>query len=219
MPLPTVPYRLPRVAPEEVVQRLQDEHHLAESRRSIRMFSQDPVPREAIEAAIATAGTAPSGAHRQPWFFVAIGDPERKARLREVAEAEERAFYESRASEDWLEDLEPLGTDAVKTHLTDAPWVIVVFRRDWEERGGRRRSNYYVTESVGIAVGMLLSALHRAGLAALTHTPSPMGFLRELCERPVNEKAYVVIPVGYPAENCVVPDLARRPLHEISTFL
>ncbi|MEQ1572055.1 MAG: nitroreductase family protein [Myxococcota bacterium] len=219
MPLPTVPYRIPAVPPAEVEQRLRRDLAVAETRRSVRHFSTELVSREAISAALAIAGTAPSGAHRQPWHFVAIGDPEAKARLREAAEAEERAFYAERASQDWLEDLEPLGTDTVKTHLTDAPWVIVVFRRDWEERGGKRRPNYYVTESVGIAVGMLLSSLHRAGLATLTHTPSPMAFLRELCGRPVNEKPFVVIPVGWPAADCEVPDLRREPLDRIATFL
>jgi iodotyrosine deiodinase len=176
------------------------------------------VPKAAIEAALAIAGTAPSGAHRQPWFFVAISDPGAKVRLREAAEAEERAFYAERAPADWLEDLAPLGTDEVKAHLTDAPWVIVVFRRDWEERGGRRRPNYYVAESVGLAVGLLLSALHRAGLAALVHTPAPMGFLRELCGRPPGEKPYVIIPVGWPSEDCRVPELARKPLEDIAAF-
>lgn len=218
MPLPTVPFRLPRAEPDEVVDRLRADLELARGRRSVRRFSTEPVPREAIEAALAIAGTAPSGAHRQPWFFCALSDPAVKARLREAAEAEERRFYEERASEDWLAALEPLGTDAVKAHLTDAPWVIVVFRRDWEERDGRRMENYYATESVGIAVGMLIAALHRAGLATLTHTPSPMGFLRELCGRPRNEKAFVVLPVGYPHPDCRVPDMERKPLSEIASF-
>lgn len=199
-----------------MLERLRQDLSVAATRRCVRQFSADPVPRAAIEAALAIAATAPSGAHRQPWFFVAISDPAAKARLREAAEAEERAFYAERATEDWLADLAPLGTDAVKSHLTDAPWVIVVFRRDWEERSGRRRPNYYVGESVGIAVGMLISALHRAGLACLVHTPSPMGFLSELCGRPPGEKPYVVIPVGWPSEGCEVPDLTRKPLGEVA---
>lgn len=218
MPLPTVPYRPPRVPPDEVVRRLEAELAVAETRRSVRRFSREPVPREAIEAALRVAGTAPSGAHRQPWRFVAVSDPELKRQIREGAEAEERAFYEGRATPDWLAALEPLGTDAVKEHLTDAPWVIVVFRRDAEVDGDRRLRNYYVAESVGIAVGMLLSALHRAGLAALTHTPAPMAFLRELCGRPLEDKPFLLIPVGYPAPDCEVPDLARKPLGEIADF-
>ncbi|MEZ4235307.1 MAG: nitroreductase family protein [Myxococcota bacterium] len=218
MPLPTVPYRLERVEPQETVARLEAELRVAQQRRSVRMFSREPVPRAAIERAIAIAGTAPSGAHRQPWFFVALSDPEAKAQLRAAAEAEEERFYRERAPQDWLDALEPLGTDAVKAHLTDAPWVIVAFRRDVEVVGERRLNNYYVTESVGIAVGMLIAALHRAGLATLTHTPAPMAFLRELCGRPANEKPYVVLPVGYPAEDCAVPDLQRKPLDEIADF-
>jgi nitroreductase len=213
-----VPYRPARVPAEEVARRMAEEVEVARGRRSVRSFSRDPVPQEVIEGAIRVAGTAPSGAHRQPWHFVALSDPEEKARLRAAAEEEERRFYEERAPAEWLEALAPLGTDAVKTHLTDAPWVVVVFRRDWEERDGRRLANYYVSESVGIAVGMFLAAVHRAGLVALTHTPSPMVFLRDLCGRPVNEKAYVVIPVGYAAEDCVVPDLQRKELDEIATF-
>jgi iodotyrosine deiodinase len=219
VPLPTVPHRVEQVAPEQTVVRLEAELAVARTRRSVRMFSRQPVPREAIERAISVAGTAPSGAHRQPWHFVAIGDSELKARLRAAAEEEERRFYEERAPQEWLEALEPLGTDTVKMHLTDAPWVVVVFRRDWEERDGRRLNNYYVTESVGIAVGMMIAALHRAGLATLTHTPAPMTFLRELCGRPVNEKPFLLLPVGYAAADCVVPDLERKPLAEIAEFL
>jgi len=206
------------VSAEEVLRRIRADHALAATRRSVRNFARDPVPREVIETAIRVAGTAPSGAHRQPWFFVALSDPDDKARLRAAAEEAERHFYAERAPADWLQALEPFGTDAVKTHLTDAPWVIVVFARSYEEREGRRLANYYVTESVGIAVGMLLSALHRAGLAALTHTPSPMGFLRDLCGRPENERPYVVIPVGWPAADCEVPDLHRKPLDAIADF-
>lgn len=183
------------------------------------MFSSDPVPREALELAISIAGTAPSGAHRQPWHFVAISDPELKAAIREKVEEEERDFYERRAPQEWLDALAPLGTDFVKTHITDAPWLIVVFRRDYDllPDGGRLK-NYYMTESVGIAVGFLIQALHRAGLATLTHTPAPMTFLREICGRPSNEKPFVLMPIGYPAEGCIVPDLQRKGLDEISEF-
>lgn len=184
------------------------------------MFSSDPVPREVIEWAIRVAGTAPSGAHLQPWHFVAVSDPEVRRRIRERAEAEEKEFYERRITDEWREALRPLGTDFVKTHLTDAPWLIVVFRRDYEvlPDGGRRKC-YYMTESVGIAVGFLIQALHRAGLATLTHTPAPMGFLRDICGRPMNEKPFVILPVGYAAADCVVPNLRRKDLAEISTFL
>lgn len=212
-----VPYRPPRVAPEVTLEALRADLAVARQRRSVRQFSREPVPREALELAIRIAGTAPSGAHRQPWHFVAIGDPAIKARIREAAEREERAFYEARATEEWLEALAPLGTDFVKEHLTDAPWLVVVFRRDREVLpDGGVRKNYYVSESVGIAVGFLIQALHRAGLATLTHTPAPMSFLREICGRPEHEKPYVLMPVGYPALDCEVPDLARKPLEEIA---
>ena len=212
-----VPYRPPRVSPEESARRLREEYELADQRRTVRHFSPDPVTREAIEDAIRIAGTAPSGAHRQPWYFVAISDPEMKRQLREAAEKEERSFYDARATPEWLEALAPLGTDFNKEHLTDAPWVIVVFRRDYELLpDGTKLKGYYLNESVGIAVGFLIAALHRAGLATLTHTPAPMTFLRELCGRPANEKPFVLMPVGYPSEDCVVPDLDRKPLAEIA---
>ncbi len=214
-----VPYRPARVPAEESVRLLREEYELASRRRTVRHFSTDPVPREAIADALRIAGTAPSGAHRQPWFFVAISEPEVKARLRAAAEAEEREFYARRATPEWLDALAPLGTDFVKAHLTDAPWVIVVFRRDVEVLpDGTRLKGYYLSESVGIAVGFLIAALHRAGLATLTHTPAPMTFLRELCGRPETEKPYLILPVGYPAADCVVPDLARKPLDEIAVL-
>jgi len=215
-----VPYRPLRPRPEESLACLRADLAVARERRSVRMFSSDPVPREAIEAAIEIAGTAPSGAHRQPWHFVAIADPVMKEQLRVQVEAEEREFYARRATPEWLEALAPLGTDFEKRHITDAPWVIVVFRRDYDPLpDGTRLKNYYMTESVGIAVGFLIQALHRAGLATLTHTPAPMTFLRELCGRPENEKPFVLMPVGYPAPDCVVPDLARKAVGEISEFL
>lgn len=220
MPAPTVPYRMPVVPGDQVVARLDAELAVAASRRSVRRFSTAPVPRAAIERALAIAGTAPSGAHRQPWRFVAVSDPATKARIREAAEEEERRFYAERATADWLAAIEPLGTDAVKTHLTDAPWVVIVFRRDWEPTSdGGRSVNYYASESVGIAVGMLIAALHRAGLATLTHTPAPMTFLRELCGRPANEKPFVLLPIGFPAEDCEVPDLKRLSVADVATFL
>ena len=188
---------------------------LARERRSIREFSDQPVPRELIAAALSIACTAPSGANRQPWRFVVIGDPALKARLRDAAEAEEREFYEHRATPEWLADLAPLGTDAQKPFLTTAPYVIIVFRESYGvAQDGRTLKNYYSPESVGIAVGFLIAALNRFGLSTLTHTPSPMGFLSELCGRPKNEKAFVVLPVGYPADGCTVPDITRLPESE-----
>ncbi len=215
MPLSTVPYTLPRLGDGSLIEALGERLAIAQRRRTVRQFSTDPVPREAIELAIAVAGTAPSGAHRQPWHFVAIGDPATKAALREAAEAEERVFYERRATPAWLAALEPLGTDAHKAHLTDAPWVIAVFGVTREADG---EPNYYVQESVGIAVGMLLGALNDAGLATLTHTPSPMGFIRQLLERPERERPMLLIPVGHPAHDCQVPDMGRKPVSSIASF-
>ena len=186
------------------------------ARRSVRMFSTEPVPRELIDNALEVAGTAPSGAHQQPWTFAVVSDPELKARLREGAEAEEREFYEHRATDEWKEAIEPIGTDWVKTHITDAPYVIVVFEQPWRPDGaGGKLKHYYVRESVGIAVGYLLAALQVSGLCALTHSPAPMRFLAELLGRPENERPFILIPVGYPAEDAEVPDLVRKPLDEI----
>ena len=218
-PARTIAYAPERVPNDETLARLRADHATAETRRTVRHFSPDPVPRDAIETALRIAGTAPSGAHRPPWFFVAISDPETKRRIREAAEVEERDFYERRAPPDWLEALAPLGTDFHKEHLTTAPWLVVAFRRDHETLAdGRVAKTYYASESVGIAVGFLIAALPRAGLATLTHTPSPMTFLRDLCGRPRNEKAFLVLPVGYPAPDCRVPDLARKPLSQIAEF-
>lgn len=215
-----MPYTPERMTVGESRRVIEEDYRVADGRRSVRMFSSDPVPRDIIETAIRIAGTAPSGAHRQPWHFVAIADPDIKARMREAAEAEEREFYEKRAPKEWLEALAPLGTDFRKTHITDAPWVIVVFRRDYEALpDGGKAKNYYMTESVGIAVGFLIQALHRAGIATLPHTPAPMTFLREICGRPVNEKPFVLLPVGYPAPDCVVPAIGRKALDEIATFI
>jgi len=185
-------------------------------RRTVRQFSREPVPSELVENAIATAGTAPSGAHLQPWTFVVVADPEVKRRIRVAAEEEERRSYESRMPDEWLEALRPVGTDWQKPHIEEAPYLIVVFEQAYGRRAdGSKLKHYYVKESVGIAVGFLLASLHEAGLATLTHTPSPMGFLREILGRPENERPYVLIPVGYPVEGCVVPDLERKPLDDI----
>ncbi|PWE17946.1 nitroreductase family protein [Marinicauda salina] len=192
------------------------------TRRTVRDFSDRPVPRELIEHAILAAGTAPSGANHQPWHFSVIGKGPIRARLREAAEAEERAFYQSKASAEWLEALEPLGTDESKPFLEIAPWLIAVFaqRRGGPEPGDDRK-NYYVNESVGIACGLLLAALHHAGLATLTHTPNPMGFLSDICGRPASEKPYMLIVAGYPAEGATVPvhALKKKPLDQIADFL
>jgi iodotyrosine deiodinase len=188
-------------------------------RRTTRQFSTDPVPRELIEWAIRTAGTAPSGAHQQPWTFVAVSDPEVKRRIREAAEREERAFYEGRAPDEWIEALAPLGTDEHKPHLTDAPWVVILFRQAYGVAAdGSRRTHYYTQESCGIAAGFFIAAVHRIGLVTLTHTPSPMRFLGEFLGRPDNERAMLVMPVGYPAPDAQVPDLARKPLEEIASW-
>jgi nitroreductase len=204
----------------EVVERARAFHAEMSRRRTTRHFSTAPVPREAIELAICTAGTAPSGAHQQPWTFVAVGDAALKRRIRDAAEREERENYATRMTPEWREALAPLGTDEHKPHLTDAPWVVVAFRRAYGVNpDGSRRTHYYTHESVGIAVGLFVAAVHQMGLVTLTHTPSPMGFLAELLERPANEKAFLVMPVGYAAEGARVPDLKRRPLEEIALFL
>jgi len=188
-------------------------------RRTTRHFSHDPVPRALIEMAIRTAGTAPSGAHQQPWTFVAVSDHDVKQRIRDAAEQEEHAFYHGKAPAEWLEALLPLGTDEHKPHLTDAPWVVVLFRKTFGFRqDGSRRSFYYTEESCGIAAGLFIAAVHHMGLVTLTHTPNPMGFLRDLLGRPVNERAMLVMPVGYPAPNARVPDLRRKPLDEIAVW-
>ncbi|MET8848863.1 nitroreductase family protein [Amycolatopsis sp. NPDC004625] len=211
-----VPYRPARLPDAEALARAAALRQRMEARRSVRMFSPDPVPERAVLDAIAVASTAPSGAHQQPWTFVLVTDPAVRRRIREAAEAEEQLSYDGRLGDEWLAALRPLGTDAVKPHLTDAPYLIVVFQQRFALDGdGGVRKHYYVDESVGIAVGMLLTALQVAGLAALTHTPSPMRFLGELLGRPRNEKAFAVIPVGYPADDCVVPDLHRKPLDEV----
>jgi iodotyrosine deiodinase len=184
-------------------------------RRSVRQFSSEPVPFELVANAVETAGTAPSGAHQQPWTFVVVSDPEVKRRIRVAAEDEERRNYEGRMSEEWLRALERIGTDWRKPHIEDAPYVIAVFEQVYGLDGNRKVKHYYSKESVGIATGLLLASLHLAGLATLTHTPSPMAFLARILERPPNERAYVLIPVGYPAPGAAVPDLERKPLDEI----
>ncbi len=214
-----VPLAHERLSLAESEQRAQAFEALMGRRRTTRHFSTDPVPRALIEHAIRTAGTAPSGAHQQPWTFVAIADPDLKQRIRVAAEEEERINYAERMTPEWLEALAPLGTDAVKTHLTDAPWVVVVFRQAYGLRpDGTKRTHYYTQESCGIAVGFFIAALHAMGLVTLTHTPSPMGFLSDVLERPANEKPFLLLPVGYPAPGARVPDLHRKALGDIAVW-
>jgi nitroreductase len=222
-PVPSVPYtELAELTDDERIARAAEFRAEIATRRSCRMFSDAPVPREVIEEAILAAGTAPSGANHQPWHFAVVSSPELKHRIRLAAEAEERAFYAGKAGQEWLEALAPLGTDEDKAYLDAAPWHIVVFgQRRGGLEPGEQRTNYYVPESVGIACGFLLAALHRAGLATLTHTPSPMGFLRQLCGRPGDEKPYMIIVVGHPTDDAVVPlhALKKKPLEQISSWL
>jgi nitroreductase len=205
----------------EMIARVRAFRELMAIRRTVRAFAPDPVPREVIEAAVATAATAPSGANQQPWHFAIIGQGPIRRALREAAEAEERAFYAGRASAEWLGALAPLGTDWEKPFLETAPWLIAVFVRRWGAAAdGGRIKHYYPTESVGIATGFLLAALHHAGLATLTHTPSPMGFLNRLCARPESDKPFVLVVTGHPAPGCMVPVAGgvRKPLAEIASW-
>jgi nitroreductase len=220
MPDTFSPLEFDRLSPEESRARVTALRDRLRRRRSVRHFSPDPVPLDVVDAAIEAAASAPSGANRQPWRFAVVRDPEIKRLIREAAEAEEREFYERRATPAWLADLAPLGTDWHKPFLEVAPLLVVVFALDWESEPGPegtevRRKNYYVQESVGIACGMLLTALHTAGLATLTHTPSPMGFLGRILERPNNERAFLLIPVGYPAADARVPDITKKGLEDV----
>lgn len=211
-----------RLPEDEMLARAESLRALLSRRRTIRDFSDVPVPRALIETCIRAAGTAPSGANHQPWHFVAISDPETKRKIRRAAEAEEREFYGAKASDEWLEALTPLGTDDQKPFLETAPWLIAVFaQRRGGVQAGDDNKNYYVTESVGLATGMLITALHSAGLGTLTHTPAPMGFLTDICGRPKTEKPFVLMVVGYPAEGATVPEhaLIKKSLEDISTFV
>lgn len=217
---PHVPFAGPGHSDAEVVERAEAFVEAMAGRRSVRFFSDRPVPRAAIEAAIAAASTAPSGAHMQPWTFVAVSDPDMKRRIREAAEAEERASYAGRMSDEWLEALAPIGTDWRKPFLETAPWIVVLFaQRSGVRADGSKRKHYYVQESCGIAAGLFIAALHHAGLATLTHTPSPMRFLRDLLGRPDNEAPYILFPVGHVADDATVPDLARKPLDEVAVWI
>ncbi len=210
-----VPFQFTAYPPEEQLHRAREFFDLCNRRRTVREFSDRPVSLELIEILIRTAGTAPSGANKQPWKFVVVDDPELKRQIRSAAEAEEKESYEHRMPQSWLDDLAELGTDWQKEFLEVAPHLIVVFREKYRLEGSIQKKNYYVDESVGIACGFLLAAIHNAGLASLTHTPSPMNFLCEILQRPANEAPYLLIPVGYPKEGTTVPDIRRKALHEV----
>ena len=211
-----VPLSYEKPGDDEVARRARAFYERMKHRRSVRAFSDEPVPREVIHDLVRAASTAPSGAHRQPWTFVAVSTPTVKREIRAAAEQEEQKNYSGRMPDDWLRALEPLGTDAKKPFLEDAPWLVVLFRQDYGyDDWGTRLRHYYVAESVGIAAGLFLTAVHHAGLVALTHTPSPMGFLKQILNRPDNETASLLIPVGYPAPDAQVPDLVRKSLDQV----
>ena len=219
-PIPLPDYL--ELPPEMMRERVQAFYENIRRRHTVREFSPRPVPRVIVETALRAAGTAPSGANHQPWHFAVIGTPELKRQIRIEAEKEEQAFYEGRAGSEWLGALKPLGTDPDKSFLEIAPWLIAVFgARRSRSADGVVRKNYYVPESVSIATGFLIAALHQAGLATLTHTPSPMGFLNEICRRPTDEKPYILLVTGYPADGCTIPRYAtqKKPLEEIASFL
>ena len=202
-----------------VVQRSREFYHWMDQRRTVREFSDKPVPKEVIENIILTASSAPSGAHKQPWTFCVISSAELKKKIREAAEAEEYESYNSRMSEEWLEDLKQFQTDWHKPFIEIAPYVVIVFKKAYDlDTDGNKQNNYYVNESVGLATGFLLAAIHHAGLVALTHTPSPMNFLSKLLERPANERPCFLIPIGYPAEETYVPKLKRKTIDEVAVF-
>jgi iodotyrosine deiodinase len=215
-----IPYRPERLPEAEMRRRARDFHAAMDRRRSVRAFSPDPVPRELIEIAIRTASTAPSGAHRQPWKFVVVGDPGLKREIRAAAEAEEyQSYVGGRMPEEWLQALAPLGTGWEKPFLETAPWIVVVFEELYGLRpDGGKRKNYYPKESVGIACGLFIAALHQMGLATLTHTPSPMAFLSRLLDRPANEKPFILFPIGYPAPDAEVPGIKRKRLEEVAVW-
>ncbi len=216
MPYDPMPLDFRERPPEEMLARAEAFYRRMDRRRSVRAFADRPVPRRLVELALRTAGTAPSGAHRQPWRFVAVDDPALKREIREAAEAEERASYARRMSDEWLDALQPLGTDWRKPFLETAPWLVVCFAESYGvDEAGAKVKNYYVQESCGLACGLFIAALHEMGLATLTHTPSPMRFLSEILGRPSNERPYILFPVGYPAADATVPNLDRKPLEAI----
>lgn len=210
-----IPYHRESYTEEETLKRATEHYQWMDERRTVREFSDRPIAKEVVEQLIMSASTAPSGAHKQPWVFCAVGDPAIKNQIRLAAEEEEYTNYHGRMSEDWLDDLKPFGTDHHKPFLETAPWLIVVFRKSYDLEDGRKKTNYYVQESVGLATGFLLEAIHHAGLVALTHTPSPMNFLCEVLDRPKNEKPFLLIPIGYPKDGTMVPDIKRKPADEV----
>jgi iodotyrosine deiodinase len=215
---PFIPHSRPILSDEELIANANKFYQELDTRRTVRHFSTQPVPKEVIETIVKTASTAPSGAHKQPWTFAVISSPEMKKKIRVAAEKEEQENYSGRMSEEWLRDLAPLGTDDQKPFLEDAPYLIAVFKKAYDIHEEGKRKNYYVNESVGLAAGFLLAAIHQAGLCSLTHTPSPMNFLEKILERPKNERAVLLIPVGYPADNAEVPDINRKGLEEVSVW-
>ncbi|MEP0712476.1 nitroreductase family protein [Algoriphagus sp.] len=208
-------YERPQLSQEEMIQRSEHFYQEMDQRRTVREFDPRPVPLEVMENIILTASTAPSGAHKQPWTFCLISDPSIKKKIRDAAEEEEKISYSTRMPENWKADLKPLGTNWEKPFLEEAPYLIVVFKQSYGLENGQKSQHYYVNESVGIACGFLIAAIHQAGLTAVTHTPSPMNFLSEILERPFNEKPYLLIPVGYPKAETYVPAIERKPLHEV----
>lgn len=215
---PFIPYQRDFIDADAMKQNARDHFEFMNLRRSVREFSSQPVPREVIEDLIKTASTAPSGAHKQPWTFCAVSNEELKTKIREAAEEEERVNYSGRMSDEWLRDLAPLGTDEHKPFLEIAPWLIIMFKKAYSMEGDQKRKHYYVNESVGIAAGFLIAAIHHAGLVTLTHTPSPMDFLGKLLGRPNNERAFLLLPVGYPSDDAQVPDISRKGLERISEW-
>lgn len=210
-----IPYIGSGLSPEETASRAKAFEAFMQQRRSLRQFSDRPVPRDVMEDLIRTAASAPSGAHKQPWSFCLVGDAELKRQIRQAAEAEEYTNYHGRMSEEWLDDLKAFGTDWQKPFLEIAPWLVVIFKKPYDLEQGKKQKNYYVNESVGLAAGFLIAAIHYAGLVCLTHTPSPMNFLQDLLGRPANERPFLLLPVGYPASEAQVPDLKRKPLGDI----
>ncbi len=213
-----IPYQRENPSELELRSRAEVFYNRMNKRRSVRVFSDQTVPKDVISNIIKAAGTAPSGAHKQPWVFCAISNSDLKSKIREAAELEEYENYHGRMTEEWLEDLKKFGTDWHKPFLEIAPWIIVLFRKTYDIDDGIKKKNYYVQESVGIACGMLITAIHEAGLVTLTHTPSPMNFLAKILNRPENEKPFLLLPVGYAAEEATVPDLQRKSLDDIAVF-
>jgi iodotyrosine deiodinase len=213
----SISYKIPfELTEEELIDNSLSYYEKLNSRRSVRFFSDKPIPKVVIERLVLAASTAPSGANKQPWTFCVISDPSLKKQIREAAEAEEYKSYHGRMSEEWLQDLAPIGTDWQKPFLEIAPYLIIVFKRAYEvEDNNHKHQNYYVNESVGLACGFLLAAIHELGLVALTHTPSPMDFLTKILQRPINERPFLLIPIGYPAKDAMVPDIQRKKAEEV----